>query len=279
MRHFDIPANSAQKMLDRLRVFDEFGNVMKKGDTLTSSLVEIVEFVGETKGLKPIFSNDDFAIFDKPNDLLVHPVHRHTPYTLLDEAKWHFGRHANIVNRIDNETSGLILVSRHKWSEKELKLKFESKEYDKTYYAIVCGKFQHNMLLDKPIGSDKKSKIRVKMACTSDGRDSSTFAEIINSKDNFTLLKLTPHTGRQHQIRVHLADCGFSILGDPIYNADEEFADRYLNKEITKDERIQTTGDSRMWLHSANLSFSYRGINYFFKSNSQDIFEKFASLG
>ena len=278
MNHFDIPANSAQKMLDRFRVFDEFGNILKKGDTLQTSLVEIIEFVGITKGLKPIFANDDFAIFDKPNDLLVHPVHRHTPYTLLDEAKWHFGRHANIVNRIDNETSGLILVSRHKWSEKELKLKFESKEYDKTYYAIVCGKFPEDMLLDKPIGNDKNSKIRVKMSCNEAGRTSSTFTQIISSKTNFTLLKLTPHTGRQHQIRVHLADAGFAILGDPLYNADEDFADRYLNKEVTKNERIEVCGDERMWLHSANLSFSYRGINYSFKSTSQDIFEKFASL-
>ena len=278
MHYFDIKPNIAQKMLDRLRVFDEWGKPLKKGDVLQSPIVEIVEFMGFSRGLKPIFSNEDFAIFDKPNDLLVHPVHRFTPYSLLDEVKWHFGQDANIVNRIDSETSGLILISKNKYSEKELKVKFENKEYEKTYLAIICGKLEKEILIDKPLDNDKKSKIRVKMGCFENGRLSQTFVTPLATKSDFTLVKVIPYTGRQHQIRVHLSSIDYPILGDPIYNADEDFADKYLNKEITQEERIKHTGDARMWLHSNNLRFSYKKLNYDFQSISRDIFEKFDSI-
>lgn len=278
MNFFDIKPNIAQKMLDRFRVYDEWGNLLKKGDILQNETVEIIEFIGFSKGLKPIFSNEHFAIFDKPNDLLVHPVHRHTPYTLLDEVKWHFGQDANIVNRIDSETSGLILVSKDKFTEKELKVKFENKEYDKNYFTIVCGEIKENLIIDKPIKNDKNSKIGVKMGCFDDGKISITKIFPLEYRNGFTLLKIVPLTGRQHQIRVHLQSIGHPILGDPIYNSDEDFADKYLCKEITKEERIEHCGDERMWLHSSNLKFDYRKIFYDFKSHSSDIFDKFNSL-
>lgn len=278
MRHFDIKPNMAQKMLDRFRVYDEWGKLLKKGDTLISPTVEIIEFVGHSKGLKPLFANNELAIFDKPNDVLVHPVHRHTPYTLLDEVKFYFGNSANIVNRIDSETSGLVLVSRNKCSEKDLKTKFENKEYDKTYLAIVFGEVNESILIETPIKNDKNSKIGVKMGCFEDGKPSSTFIKPLKSTSKFSLLEITPYTGRQHQIRVHLQSINHPILGDPIYNASEDFADKYLNKDVSKEERIAECGDDRMWLHSCSLSFEYKKNPYKFISTNQDIFTKFAQL-
>lgn len=279
MRHFDINANIAQKMLDRFRVYDEWGVLLKKGDILKSEAIEIIEFVGYSKGLKPMFSNNELAIFDKPNDLLVHPVNRHTPYTVLDEVKYHFGHHANIVNRIDSETSGLILISKNKCSEKDLKVKFENKEYEKSYLAIVCGKLENEILIDTPICNDKESKIGIKMGCSITlGKPSSTHIKPLKISDKYTLVEVIPHTGRQHQIRLHLQSRGYPILGDPIYNACEDFTDRYLNKEVTKEERIAETGDDRMWLHSNSLSFEYKRILYRFVSTSKDITEKFDLL-
>lgn len=254
----------SQKMLAKCRVFDEDDRVLQNGQILKCDFVKVAVFEGQTRGLKPIFNTDDFAIFDKPSGVMVHPTSRNTQYTLLDEVRYHFGEGANLAHRIDQETSGLVLVTKNKFSDMILKEMFELKQYNKEYLAIVEGKIENNIKIDTRIGKAKNSKIGVKMDVYGGGKESLTCIEPIkyNSKKNQTYIKAIPHTGRQHQIRVHLNSIGHRIVGDPIYGIDEEIANSYLLKELELEKRIKITGSNRLLLHANNLEFKYKNINY-----------------
>ena len=259
-----LTMSSSQKLLAKKRVFDDQGNILQNGQVLKCDYIEVAVFEGHTRGLSPIFQANDFAIFDKPSGVMVHPTSRNTEYTLLDEIRYHFGNDANLAHRIDAETSGLVLVTKNRYADMILKTMFEEKEYSKEYLAIVKGELKEDIVINNPI-SKSKGMIGVKMTTENEnGKESTTYIYPLkfNTKNNTTLVKAVPITGRQHQIRVHLDSIGHTILGDPIYGIDEKIADQYLCKELSDDKRLQYTGASRLMLHANNLAFNYKGINY-----------------
>ena len=135
---------------------------------------------------------------------------------------------------------------------------------NKEYLAIVKGELKEDIVIDSPI-SKSNGMIGVKMTTENEnGKESTTYIYPLefNAKNNTTLVKAVPITGRQHQIRVHLDSIGHTILGDPIYGIDEKIADQYLCKELSDDKRLQYTGASRLMLHANNLAFNYKDINY-----------------
>ncbi|MEA3498554.1 MAG: RluA family pseudouridine synthase [Campylobacterota bacterium] len=259
----------SQKMLAKGRVFDENQKVMQNGQKVKGEFIQVAMFEGATRGLKPLFNTVDFAIFDKPSGVMVHPTSRNTAYTLLDEIRYHFGDDANLAHRIDQETSGLVLVTKHKYSDMILKEMFENKQYNKNYLAIVEGKIEKNITIDSGIKKAINSKIGVKMMTSNDGKESITHIKPLqyDSVKNQTLVEATPITGRQHQIRVHLDSIGHRIVGDPIYGIDEDIADQYLLKKLKQDKRVEVTGYERLLLHANYLEFKYN--NKLFKIYSK----------
>ena len=253
----------SQKLLSRGRVFDESGKRFQNGQTLKEGYISVAVFEGSTRGLKPIFDTSDFAIFDKPSGVMVHPTSKDTQYSLLDEIRYHFGDSANLAHRIDQETSGLVLVTKNKIADIFLKTMFEEKKYKKSYKAYVKGHIKESIKIDSGIKKDG-GKIGVKMKVASDGKESLTFINPINydKKNNITLVEAIPHTGRQHQLRVHLNSIGHSIIGDPIYGVDEEIADSYLCKTLSKEDRMKYIGYSRLMLHANYLEFEYNDKIY-----------------
>ncbi|MGB5867366.1 MAG: RluA family pseudouridine synthase [Arcobacteraceae bacterium] len=256
--------SNSQKLLAKGRVFDDNNNILQNGQKVKGAFIQVALFEGHTRGLKPIFETEDFAVFDKPSGVMVHPTSRNTEYTLLDEIRYHFGESANLAHRIDQETSGLVLVTKHKYSDIILKEMFENKQYDKNYLAVVDGKIAEPITINSGIKKAVNSKIGVKMQTADDGKESLTFIKPLkyDEKKHQTLVEATPHTGRQHQIRVHLDSIGHRIVGDPIYGIDEEIADKYLLKELEEEERIMSTGHHRLLLHANYLSFGYKNVNY-----------------
>ncbi len=256
--------SNSQKLLAKGRVFDEDNNVLQNGQKVKGEFIQVALFEGHTRGLKPIFETEDFAIFDKPSGIMVHPTSRNTEYTLLDEIRYHFGDGANLAHRIDQETSGLVLITKNKYSDIMLKEMFENKQYDKNYLAVVDGKIDQNLTIDSGIRKAINSKIGVKMETSEEGKDSLTYIKPLNydANKNQTTVEATPLTGRQHQIRVHLDSIGHRIVGDPIYGIDEDIADKYLLKKLDKVERISVTGNKRLLLHANYLSFKYKNTNY-----------------
>jgi len=278
LQDLKINHKKAQKYASRGRIFDEDYNAIAPNGIIPSEYIYMAVFEGISRGLKPLLEFEDFAVFDKPTHLMVHPISKNTKYSLLDEVRHHFGEDANLIHRIDAETSGLILVGKNKKSEKELKDMFEEKKYHKSYLALVEGELKDEVTIESKLQREGKA-IGVRMASGDEGKDSCTIIKPLNynKEQNTTLVEAIPITGRQHQIRVHLYSIGHRIVGDPIYGVDDEVAENYLNKTLSDDERKAKTGSHRLWLHANYLEFSYKGITYKLKSKNKDIITQSAT--
>ncbi len=264
----------AQRLISKGRLSVN-GDVMSRTSGFIEGKVSLICFEPETRGLKPIFETPDFAIYDKPTGVLVHPQNRHTPYSIIDEAKHAYGKDANITHRIDQETSGLLLIAKNKTSERSLKMMFENREMQKGYLALVHGEFPEELYVDEPLlrKEDESAVVRMVVRVHEDGKASQTsFKRLCYYPElNMSLVEASPRTGRQHQIRVHLFHVKHPIVGDPIYGQTEEDIVRFLDREISKEERIQKSGASRLMLHANQLCFKHDSQ---FCINSKDIFAK-----
>ena len=255
----------AQKCIDKGRVkinnkifFDKSGYVCGN--------ITINIFEKQDIGLQPIFSTSDFAIFDKPAKLLVHPKGRFYHYSLLDSIRFHCGNNANPINRIDSETSGIILISKHKDSEIELKKMFENKNIKKEYFAYVEGKI-NNCIIDLKIKEQDKSKdLGIRSIISNDGKNAITKIELISHHNNISFIKAIPVTGRTHQIRLHLSHIGHKIIGECLYGVKDCYARDYLDSKLNSQDRIKLFGADRLMLHSQRLDFKYKNIDYVLSS-------------
>jgi 23S rRNA pseudouridine1911/1915/1917 synthase len=265
-----------QRLTSKGRIFDENMNTINTGETIPTEYIYIAVFEGISRGLKPLIEFSDFAIFDKPTNLMVHPISKSTPYSLLDEIRFHFGEDANLIHRIDAETSGLVIVGKNKKSEIALKEMFQEKKYHKSYLAIAQGHIKEEIRIDK--GLDREGLvIGVRMKVCDEGKESVTIIKPIkyNKEKDLTLIEALPLTGRQHQIRVHLHSIGHTILGDPIYGVDDENAENYLNKTLSLEDRFTVTKSSRLWLHANYLEFTFNDITYKIFSKNRDLYSEF----
>ena len=265
MRELGMSQKIAQRMISKGRLICNGEYVIKDAFELQGK-VELIDFKAVSRGLKPIFVTNDFALFDKPSGVLIHPQNRHTPYSLIDEIKHHFGYDANITHRIDQETSGLVLSANNKKSERTIKMKFESREMKKRYTALVHGHVSRETYIDEPLlrAQDESALVRMVVKVHETGKASQTnIVPIEYFPDlDMTLVEAHPRTGRQHQIRVHLFHVKHPIVGDPIYGQKEEDVVRFLDREITPEERIELSGATRLLLHASQLGFEYDGNEY-----------------
>ena len=260
----------AHKLLRNSRIVDHNNKHIQKGKVLKSGYIKVLIFEPITKGLKPLFQTEHFALFDKPSGLLVHPTIRSTEYTLLDEIRYQFGDEANLVHRIDAETSGLVLVSKNGYAGYILKEMFVKKKFVKKYKAIVEQELKEEILVKSKI-TTSNGLIKLKMQISEKGKESSTLIRPISydKEKNQTLVEAIPYTGRQHQIRVHLDSISHKIIGDPIYGLDETFVDDFLRHKVNKSERLKRTGASRLMLHAYYLKFTFLNITYLFCSKQK----------
>ncbi|SFV75888.1 Putative ribosomal pseudouridine synthase [hydrothermal vent metagenome] len=261
----------AQRFIAKGRLIYQ-GKPMVKASQEIEGEIEFIYFEPTTKGLLPTYKEEQFVVFDKPSGLLIHPQTRHTPYSLIDELKYQFGKDANITHRIDQETSGLVLCATNKESERELKLLFQERNISKKYLAIVHGKLEQQQTIDAPLlrTQDKESAmVRMVIKVDPNGKNAKTTIQPLKyfEKYNMTLVECSPHTGRQHQIRVHLFHINHPIVGDPIYGQTQEDMIKFLDRNLTKEERIQKSGASRLLLHASELEFTFANKKYHIKSN------------
>ncbi len=260
VKNFNISMREAQRWIDRGRVLFE-NEIIKKKSQILKGEVEIFEKIYTTRGLKPLFQTEDFVIFDKPSGVLIHSKNRYTDYSLTDEVKYQFGREANITHRIDKETTGLILCSKNREAEREIKQLFQERKIKKSYIALVEGKIEKELFIDAPILKNRNfEKIKLKVVIDKKGKPSQTIIKPIRylPEKNQTLIEAHPLTGRQHQIRIHLFYINHRIVGDPIYGVSYNFANKYLNQTISIEERIEETGANRLMLHSHSLEFFFK---------------------
>ena len=250
----------AQSLIARGRMLID-GESMRDSSQLISGEIELVYFQPKSRGVKPLFHTKDLMIFEKATGVLIHPNTMATEYSLLDEIRHIAGKHANAIHRIDMETSGLLMASKHKSSERALKMLFEKRTIKKSYLAWVDGKLTEPFEVSQPLRTrDDYSKCKHKVEVHPEGKASLThFKPLKYDKElDATLIACYPHTGRTHQIRVHLFHVKRPILGDPIYGTSFEASNDYLEWRLSLEDRYISTGATRLMLHAQSLQFHYK---------------------
>ena len=260
----------AKRAIDRGRVSLNAKRVTEKS-ARGSGVLKCIVFEPNGYGLKPIFETTHFAVFDKPSGVAIHPKKLANTRSLLDDVRALFGSNANLVHRLDKETSGLVIASKNKFSESILKQMFQNKEVQKKYLALVKGHIDREITIKKPILANRDEKIKVKVLIHPEGKESTTIIRPVRQIGENSLVECIPLTGRQHQIRVHLFSIGHPIVGDPLYGVDNDFADRYLNRKITEDERIEKTGAKRLMLHAYKIEFEFMTNRYVLSSKFKEV--------
>ncbi len=281
MRELGYTQKEAQRLISKGRVFVN-GNAYTKTGGFIEGEFELVEFEPMTKGLKPIIEEEHFVVYDKPTGLLVHPQNRHTPYTLIDELRYQYGKEANITHRIDQETSGIVLCAKSKKAEIDIKYLFENRLIQKSYLAIVHGHIEKELQIDAPLLTTKHrhTNIRNLVIVDEKGKPSLTTIKPLEYFEDLdmTLIEAKPHTGRQHQIRVHLFHVKHPIVGDPVYGQELEHMLKYFDSQLTREERLENTGSTRLLLHANKLEFSLYGKKYNIESQCDFLKEALGSI-
>jgi 23S rRNA pseudouridine1911/1915/1917 synthase len=205
----------------------------------------------EEMPLTVVYEDADVLIIDKPAGLVTHPAPGQTSGTLVNALLARGGIEAygtiagedrpGIVHRLDRDTSGLIVVARNDRAQAALMAQLKARRVKKTYLALVDGAVPaENGRIEAPIGRDPRHYSR--MAVIASGRPSVTGYRVRERLPGWTLLEVDLHTGRTHQIRVHLASIGHPIAGDPVY--------------ATGRARTGPDGLHRMFLHSWRIEFA-----------------------
>jgi len=261
MKTLNYTQGQAQRHIAKGRLLIDGESHFHTGEKIKGD-IEMVFFRPKGKGVRPTFQNNHFMIFEKPSGILVHPNTMSTPYSMLDEVRMIAGDNANSTHRIDMETSGLLLAAKHKKAEFFLKNLFSIREISKTYLAWVDGEITEAFSSHAPIkvNQDGYETTKHKVFIDEEGKPSHTdfipleYDETLDA----TLLACYPHTGRTHQIRIHLFHVKHPILGDPIYGASYAASDDYLDMTQSKEDRLIQHGASRLMLHAQSLEFTYK---------------------
>jgi 23S rRNA pseudouridine1911/1915/1917 synthase len=206
------------------------------------------------------YEDEWFLAVDKPPGLPVHPTARylHNTLTGLLDERYGPGRRPVLVHRLDSETSGLVLCARTPEAERAAKRLFADREVAKTYLALVRGTPDPpSGRIEAAIGPDRESVIRIKMACRDpDGLPALTEFRTLETRGAISLVEARPRTGRQHQIRVHLAHIGHPVVGDKLYGPDENLFLEYVEHGPSAD-LSRRAGHRRQALHAARLELAH----------------------
>ena len=234
---------------------------VKTGQDITVDVPEPVDPMPQPEALPlPILYQDsDLIVIDKPAGMVVHPAAGHASGTLVNALLHHVDdlsgiggeKRPGIVHRLDRGTSGLMVVAKHDAAHEELGRQFADREVEKEYFALAWGEVMAGRRIDAPIGRDPGNRKKMSSEPTRVRRSREAVTRIVRAEHFgrvLTLAQVAIHTGRTHQIRVHLSAIGHPIVGDALYGG--------VHRRVPGDLRAVNHLD-RPFLHAARLVFKH----------------------
>ena len=237
----------AQKAISEGRVTVDGEQRQKRWKVAESEVVRVALFVPEQREIEPtdvvipvVWSDQHLAVVDKPIGLVAHPAPGHPSGTLSQILQAnHPEREIGLVHRLDRDTSGLLVIAFDDPTLRALRAALQSRAVTREYIALVMGHPRSSEgTIDAAIGRDRNSRTRMSIR-TDTPRHAVTHFEVAETLADATLLRVRLETGRTHQIRVHLAEVGLPVAGDPVYGKADAWA------------------LGRQFLHAARLNFEH----------------------
>jgi 23S rRNA pseudouridine1911/1915/1917 synthase len=200
---------------------------LREGDLicLTEPAPRKIETQPENIPLEILFEDDDLLVLNKPAGMVVHPGAGNTQHTLVNALLAHSSslsaiggkERPGIVHRLDKDTSGCLVVAKNDLTHRNLSRQFAERTVQKIYLALVSGSMRKTQgVIDASIGRHPKHRQRMAVV-NARGRCARTEYRVLQSAGEISLIECILHSGRTHQIRVHLHHLGHPILGDKVY--------------------------------------------------------------
>lgn len=254
----NISRSQVQTLIKNEHVFVNNKNVsasykVKLNDIISYEILkEEQNFKSKEMNLNIVYEDDDIIIINKPQGLVIHPSIGHFDDTLVNGLMYKYHDNLSnvngqyrlgIVHRIDKDTSGLVCIAKNNQAHNFLAQQLKDHTMNREYIALVNGVINEDeAIINLPIARDKNNPL--KMSINSLGKEAYTKINVIKRFSNYTLLNCKLKTGRTHQIRVHLAYIGHSVVGDKTYGNKKQ--------EIYNDGQL---------LHAYKLSFIHPKSN------------------
>lgn len=237
-QEFHISSRLLHKLITHKHIFlnnviTDTRNIVTSRDIVTVNLdfEEESENIISTKiDLNIIYEDDALLVLNKPAGIAVHPSILHYTDSLSNGVKFYFEsiglkRKIRPVNRLDLNTSGLIVFAKNEYIQECLIQQMNEKVFHKEYIAIVVGKLKNKFgTINLPIA--RKENSIIERCVSDDGQEAITDYEIIKELNEFSVVKCSLQTGRTHQIRVHMAAIGHPLLGDTLYGTESSLIGR-----------------------------------------------------
>jgi 23S rRNA pseudouridine1911/1915/1917 synthase len=218
--------------------------------------------------LPAVYEDEHLLAIDKPPLVTVHPTARYHRNTVIERLRAaRPGEFLALIHRIDRETSGVLMLAKHIEAERAFKRLLEERSLrgedsvKKTYVAVTRG-VPDVQRCELPVELDTENPLRVKMriAAPGQGLEARTDIDVSEARGGYALCRLALHTGRQHQIRLHLAALGCPVVGDKLYGPDERMLARAADGELT-DEDLVLLEHPRQLLHAERYDFAHPMTN------------------
>ena len=237
-QEFHVSARLQQKLIKQSHVFQngvvvDTRNNVNINDIITVNLdfeEESENIVSTKMNLDIVFEDDCLLILNKPAGISVHPSILHYEDSLSNGVKFYFEsiglkRKIRPVNRLDLNTSGLIIFAKNEYVQECLIQQMNLKTFNKEYIAIVSGLLnEHFGTINLPIA--RKENSIIERCISPNGQEAITDYSVLEEREDFSIVKCILKTGRTHQIRVHMAAIGHPLLGDTLYGVSSELIDR-----------------------------------------------------
>src|SRR5713226_7926748 len=232
-----------------------------------------------------VHEDEELLVINKPAGLVCHPTKGDVYSSLISRVRLYLAAEARpqLINRLDRETSGVLLVAKNPAAALALRKIWETRAVRKQYLAIVHGHVRSPAgVIDAPLGRDEQSVVAIKDRVRPDGAAARTeftvLARFARGEADFSLLQVEPLTGRKHQIRIHLAHQGHPIVGDKLYGGDEKLYLAFVNGSLSDAERARLLLPHQA-LHAQAARFRWHGRETVFSAEPEEWFRDFVRQG